>query len=238
MRNSTAVASALIVGLIAVAATAQGPSPKQVAQERAQAEREVPMLTKILRLEPGMAVADVGAGRGAMTVVLGKWLGPSGRVFATDIGATQLATIRDYAKREQLDNVTVFEGAEASTNLPTACCDAVFMRDVYHHLTRPMEFNKSLAAALRAGGYLAVIDFVPDPGSKLFPGVNPNRGGHGISPALVISEVSEAGLTYQRTVDPWPDQETGLFLVLFRKSPSPDPEIRELKPAARMSQTP
>lgn len=217
MRNPTAVALALIVSLMAVVATAQGPPPAQVSQERARAEREVPTLAKILELEPGMTAADVGAGFGAMTVVLGKWLGPSGRVFATDIGATQLDIIRDYVKREQLDNVTVLEGAEASTNLPAGCCDAIFMRDVYHHLTRPLEFNNSLAAALKPGGHLAVIDFVPEPGSKLFPGVNPNRGGHGISPALVLSEVSEAGLTYQRTVDPWPDKQSGLFLVLFRK---------------------
>ena len=53
--------------------------------------------------------------------------------------------------------------------------------------------------------------------SKLLPGVNPNRGGHGISPALVVAEVSEAGLRHERTVDPWPDPGGGLFLVLFRK---------------------
>ena len=132
-------------------------------------------------------------------------------------GGRQLVTIREYVKREQLDNVTVLQGAAGSTNLPAACCDAVFMRDVYHHLTLPADFNRSLAAALKSGGRLAVIDFVPAPGSKVFPGVNPNRGGHGISPALVVSEVSEAGLRHERIVDPWPDVGGGLFLVLFRK---------------------
>ena len=42
-----------------------------------------------------MTVADVGAGFGAMTVVMAKWLGPSGRMIATDVAALQLATIRD-----------------------------------------------------------------------------------------------------------------------------------------------
>ena len=64
---------------------------KQIAQERASAERDVPLLAEVLELKPGMTVADVGSGGGAMTVVLGKWLGPSGRVFATDITETGAA---------------------------------------------------------------------------------------------------------------------------------------------------
>ncbi len=200
-----------------VVLAAQGPPADQVAQERARAELDVPKLAVLLDLKPGMTVADVGAGFGAMTVVFGNWLRPDGRVFATDIAERQLATIRDYVKRENLSNVTVLQGATGSTNLPAECCDAVFMRDVYHHLTLPADFNRSLAAALKPGGRLAVIDFLPEPGSKLFPGVNPNRGGHGISPELVVSEVSEAGLRHERTVDRWPDLEGGLFLVLFRK---------------------
>ncbi len=210
-------AASLIVLLIGTAPGAQGPSEKQVAQERAQAEREVPRLIEVLELEPGMTVADVGAGFGAMTVVLGTWLQPAGRVFATDVAATQLSTIRDYVVKEGLTNVTVLEGAEASTNLPAGCCDAIFMRDVYHHLTQPAAFNASVDAALKPGGRLAVIDFVPRPGSQVFPGVNPNRGGHGITPALVVSEVSAAGFRHVRTIEPWPDERTGLFLVLFRK---------------------
>ena len=55
----------------------------------------------------------------------------------------------------------VLEGAEASTNLPSECCDAIFLRDVYHHLTRPDAFDASLLAALKPGGRLAIMDLVP-----------------------------------------------------------------------------
>ena len=41
-------------------------------QEREQAAREVPQLAELLALEPGMVVADVGAGGGAMSVVMAK----------------------------------------------------------------------------------------------------------------------------------------------------------------------
>jgi predicted methyltransferase len=205
------------MSVLAAAGLVQGAREGQAGQDRAAAEPEVAKLAALLEVEPGATVADVGAGFGAMTAVFAKWLGPNGRVFATDVGERQLAALREYVKREQPGNVAVIEGAAGATNLPEACCDAIFMRDVYHHLTLPTEFNRDLAAALKPAGRLAVIDFVAKPGSTLSPGVNPNRGGHGISPELVISEVSAAGLQHERTIDAWPDAGGGLFLVLFRK---------------------
>jgi ubiquinone/menaquinone biosynthesis C-methylase UbiE len=199
------------------ASQAQLPDNRQVAQERAQAEREVPQLAQVLQLQPGMTVADVGAGFGAMTVVLGKWIG-DGRVFATDIGPRQLKTIREYVDKEGLENVTVLEGAAASTNLPAGCCDAVFMRDVYHHVTAIDAFNKSVLASLKPGGRLAILDFLPQPGSKLPEGVPANRGGHGIPPAVIVEELKAAGFTHVRTIDKWPPgDQNPLFLVLFTK---------------------
>ena len=118
-----------------------------------------------------------------------------------------------------LTNVTVLEGAARSTNLPDACCDAIFMRDVYHHLTSPADINRSLLAALKPGGRLAVIDFEPEQGSKVPEGVPANRGGHGIPPTLLVDEVDAEGLTYVRTISKWPawDERARLFLALFRK---------------------
>ena len=101
-----------------------------VRQEREQADREVPQLAELLALKPGMTVADVGAGGGAMSVVMARWLGPGGRVYATDIGAAQLAEIRAFVTQEAVPNVVVLEGAGSSTNLPNDCCDAIFLRDV------------------------------------------------------------------------------------------------------------
>src|SRR5215471_10397672 len=96
---------------------AQQPDAAQIAQERRQAELDAPKLVEVLELKPGMTVADVGSGFGAMTVVLGHWIGP-GRVFATEIADRALRQTRDYVKAEGLTNVTVIEGAEAATKLP------------------------------------------------------------------------------------------------------------------------
>src|SRR5687767_562954 len=161
------------------------------------AEIEVPRLVELLELKPGMTVADVGAGFGAWTMRFSRWLGPGGRVYATDIGAAQLTALGDAVKREGLTNVTVLEGAVDATNLPAACCDGILIRDAYHHLTQPDAIVRSLAAALKPGGRLAVIDFPPRPNSAVPDGVPANRGGHGV-PAEVVQREGSAALTYVR----------------------------------------
>ena len=180
------------------------------------AAREVPQLVKVLELKPGMTVADVGAGFGAWTMEFAKAVGPSGRVYASDIGTPQLAALREAAKR--YTNVTVVEGAAQTTNLPANCCDAILIRDAYHHLTEPAAIIKSMAAALKQGGRLAVIDFPPRPKSEVPSGVPADRLGHGVPPEVVVREVG-AALAHVRTIGTWTPQSqpASLFLVLFRK---------------------
>ena len=84
-------------------------------------ELEIPQLVELMGLKPGMTVADVGAGFGAWTMRFSRFIGPDGRVFATDIGAPQLAALRDIVQREKLTNVTVLEGgSERRTCQPPA----------------------------------------------------------------------------------------------------------------------
>ena len=182
------------------------------------AEIEVPQLVELLELKPGMTIADVGAGFGAWTTRFSRWIGPNGRVYATDIGGPQLAALRDSVKREQLTNVTVLEGAATTTNLPALCCDAILVRDAYHHFTQPDEMIRSLASSLKPGGRLAIIDFPPRANSEVPSGVRSNRGGHGVPPEVVQSEVG-AALSHVRTIQAWgPKSEpASLYLVLFRK---------------------
>jgi ubiquinone/menaquinone biosynthesis C-methylase UbiE len=210
------VTSLGLVALLLVPAAAQ--QSRLTEGQLKAAAAEMPELVKVLELKPGLSVADVGAGFGAWTVQFAKAVGPSGRVYATDIGAPQLDALREYVKREALNNVTVIEGAVNSANLPAGCCDAILVRDAYHHFTEPNDMVKSLAAALKPGGRLAIVDFPPRAKSQLPDGVPENRGGHGVPPEVVQREAG-AVLTYVRTIENWApgSQPASLFLVLFRK---------------------
>ena len=182
------------------------------------AELEVPELVRLFELKAGMTIADVGAGFGAWTVEFAKVVGPSGRVYATDVGAPQLAALRAAAQRDALANVIVIEAATNASNLPALCCDAILIRDAYHHLTQPDAVVRSLAAALKPGGRLAVIDFPPRPNSDVPTGVSTDRLGHGVPPGVVEREVG-AVLSHVRTISSWSanSQPGSLYLVLFRK---------------------
>jgi precorrin-6B methylase 2 len=213
-RNFVAVSIVLLFLIAGVAAQQTGLTEGQIKA----AEVEVPQLVELLALKPGMTVADVGAGFGAWTIRFSRWLGPAGRVYATDVGAPQLAALRDAVQREKLTNVTVLEGATNTTNLPALCCDAILIRDAYHHLTQPEDIVRSFFDSLKPGGRLAVIDFPPRPNSEVPAGVPANRGGHGVPPEVVQRE-GGAALTHVRTISNWaPDsQPASLYLVLFEK---------------------
>lgn len=182
------------------------------------AQIEIPKLTELLALKPGTTVADVGAGFGAWTMALSKVVGAKGRVYATEIGASQLAALREIVRREQLTNVTVVEATPTDVNLPPGCCDAILIRDVYHHVTNPDQMVRGIAAALKPGARLAVVDFPPRANTDVPQGVPANRRGHGV-PSEIVEQEFAAALRRVRTIPDWSpeSQPASLYLVLFEK---------------------
>ena len=119
---------------------------------RGDGEAEVDTLARLLDLRPGDTVADVGAGNGWLSIEVATLVGEAGRVFATELSARRRDDIREAVAAAGLDNVTVVEAGERETNLAPACCEAIFLRRVYHHLTDTAAFNASLHASLKPGG--------------------------------------------------------------------------------------
>jgi len=183
---------------------------------------EAARLAELLALKPGMTVADIGAGEGELAFALAERVGPNGRVYATELDAEKLASLREGAKERP--NVTILEAQVAATGLPSDCCDAIYLRDVYHHLTDPATLNRDIARSLRPGGTLVIIDFRP--GSLLrwirVEGVDASRTGHGISPEDAEKELAAAGFEVVRRVDPWLERWIGpdLWALALRESHS------------------
>ena len=182
---------------------------------------EMSRLREVMLLKPGMAVADVGAGRGELTLALARDVGSSGRVFSSDIDSERLAALRAAVAKENLGNVAIVEAKSRETGLPAACCDAIVLRRVYHHLTKPAEIIAGLLQALRPGGLLVVID-LPPPFAWIWPwppeGVPKNRAGHGIAAKLMIDEVTASGFVLKETVDKWPGPKLlDTYCVVFQK---------------------
>jgi ubiquinone/menaquinone biosynthesis C-methylase UbiE len=174
-------------------------------------------LIDALAIEPGMTVAEIGAGRGAHTVYLARRLGPRSTVIATELDPQRLAQIRRAVGKAGLANVRVVEADERQANLPDGCCGAIFMRAVYHHLGDPAAFARSVRRALEPGGRVAIIDFEPHTFWHLSSrpeGASGRRTGHGVTPDAVIDEMTAAGFELVSRTDDWSAE---LFIVVFRK---------------------
>jgi SAM-dependent methyltransferase len=183
----------------------------------ASARSESARLATVLGLREGSRVADVGAGKGEYALQLARLVGPTGHVFATEIDNKRRRQIQSAAASAGLQHLSVVEAREVDTGLERGCCDAILMRGVYHHVTRPAETNASLHHALRPGGRLAVVDFPSGWFLSTFfrvKGVPANRGGHGVRAEVVIEELEAAGFSLERRLDKW-DGRT--YCLVFQK---------------------
>ena len=115
-----------------------------------------------LALRPGAVVADVGAGGGYFTEPLARRVGATGRVYATDVQDEMLDALRKRAEERELENVAVIRAAYDDPSLPDACCDLVFLANVYKEIDERVAWLRRLRRALRPGGRVAIIGFHPD----------------------------------------------------------------------------
>ena len=174
-------------------------------------------LIEVLQLKPGSVVAEIGAGGGDLTVAIAKHVGATGRVFTSELGAERLTKLRDAVSKAGAGNVQVVEGQEAQANLPDGCCDAIFMRNVYHHFGDPTTMNASFLRALKPGARIAVIDFPPRNKAAIAePGKRGEDAHHGVSAQVVAEELKAAG--FQVTLSE--DRPERWFIVVATKPAS------------------
>jgi ubiquinone/menaquinone biosynthesis C-methylase UbiE len=174
--------------------------------------QEVTRLAELTQWKAGTVVADIGAGDGTYSFVAAEMIGPSGRVYATEIDTDKLKSLKAEATKRRLENIIIVEGTADDTKLPSSCCDTIFLRHVYHHLTRPLEFDRNLVRSLKPGAYLAIIDFPPSADSTLVEGVPKNRGGHGIPEKVMVEELTTAGLQVEKVINDWSAHD---YCVIF-----------------------
>jgi ubiquinone/menaquinone biosynthesis C-methylase UbiE len=111
-------------------------------------------------IQPGMTVADIGAGTGLFTRLFSKAVGDKGWVYAVDINARFLEHIQARAAQEKQTNITTVLCPQDSVSLPPASIDLAFICDVYHHFEYPRTTLASLYSAMKPGGRVILLDFI------------------------------------------------------------------------------
>lgn len=109
-------------------------------------------------VQPGMAVADLGAGPGFFTLPIAARVGPAGQVYATDISPEMIAVLEQRGLPSHVRTVLAEESRFA---IPDGAVDLAFLGFVLHELTHPTDFLREVRRVLRPKGGLVVLEWVP-----------------------------------------------------------------------------
>ncbi|HEV3214135.1 MAG TPA: class I SAM-dependent methyltransferase [Vicinamibacterales bacterium] len=170
-------------------------------------EEEPDRALDLIGISPGMAVADIGAGTGYMSIRLARRVGQTGKVYANDLQPRMLRLIQDKARAQQLSNVEIVQGSESDARLPEDAIDLALLVDVYHEFSRPREMLRSIRRSLKPNGQLVLVEY-----RKEDPSI-PIADTHRMSVADARTEIEAEGFTFDRLVTGLPRQH----IVKFRR---------------------
>lgn len=115
------------------------------------------------RIQPGMAVLDVGCGPGFATIDLAEIVGTGGHVVGVDESPLFLKQLHDRSASRKLHNVERVLGdvQQLESLLPNAAdsFDAAYARWVLCFVADPDSVVRGVARALKPGGRFAVQDY-------------------------------------------------------------------------------
>ena len=162
---------------------------------------------ELMEIEPGMNVADIGAGTGYFLGYLSNAVGVHGTVLGLDVEPTMVDFMTDRAKREGWANVEVRSVQPDDPGLHAGTVDRFLIVDTWHHIDNRESYSRKLYEALTLGGKVLVVDFTDQ--SSHGPPVSQR-----VRPEEVMAELKAGGLDVEILKESLPDQ----YIVVGRRS--------------------
>jgi precorrin-6B methylase 2 len=177
-----------------------------------ETEEHLTQLVDVLKLTPGMVVADIGAGSGVISIKMADKIKPSGTVLAVDIQEEMLSVLAKRAKQLGIANITPIHSTEKSPNLEPASVDLAIMVDVYHEFRYPYEMLLAISKGLKPGGRVVFVEY-----RKEDPNV-PIKLVHKMTEAQVKREAADPSLelAHVETIEVLPWQH----VIIFERRPA------------------
>ena len=138
-------------------------------------------LVRLLGINSGMTIADIGAGSGYYVVRLSPIVGPHGRIIAEDVVPEYLQDLSSRVHGLGLQNVTISLGEPHDPRLPAGSLDIAILVHMYHEITQPYALLYNLVPALKPGARVGIVDAY-GPTSE-----------HGTPPSLLRCEFTAVG---------------------------------------------
>jgi predicted methyltransferase len=177
------------------------------ADDRAlDAGRKTGKLLEFFGVQPGMRVADLGAGLGYTTEILARVVGPTGSVYAQNpkfvLEKFAEGPWSQRLQRPALKNVVRVD-REFDEPLPPEAKDLdVVINILFYHDTVWLKadrekMNRTIFAALKPRGVYGIVDH----SAKAGAGVNDVQTLHRIEESVVIEEIQKAGFKLEASAD-------------------------------------
>ena len=170
-----------------------------------EAEESPSKLMNALKLRPGMAVADVGAGSGYFTRRIARRIGASGIVYAVDIQPEMLKILKANMERRGLTNYRLVQGTEKDPKLAEGSVDLAILVDVYHEFAFPHEMMTAIRKALKPGGRVVLVEYR---GEDEWVPIKPL---HKMTQSQVKKEAAAQGFKWIEALDVLPRQHILIF---------------------------
>jgi ubiquinone/menaquinone biosynthesis C-methylase UbiE len=149
----------------------------------------------MLGIEPGMAIADFGAGSGVYTIAIAKRLEGVGRVYAIDIQRDLLQRIKNESHRGNFHNVEVLWAdleVPGATKIADGKLDLVLISNLLFQIEQKAMVLAEANRILRMRGRFAIIDWL-----ESFGGTGPIKE-HVVSKDEAIGLGESAGAKFER----------------------------------------
>jgi SAM-dependent methyltransferase len=221
-RRMTVGLSLVLASTVSAAGQAQAPvdweSVRQ-AETRREAYQRVADIFEAMRVQPGIVVADLGAGDGFLTSRLAQAVGSQGRVLAVDIDRRALDRLRARVEEERLTNVTIVRGDEDDPHVPAASLDAVVIVNSYHEMRAHQAILYHVRRALKPDGRLVIVEPLSE--RRRHESREILTRAHELALPFVEDDVRQAGFRVARTEDPFSTRGPDIMSLLVAV---PDPD--------------
>ena len=149
-------------------------------------------------LEPGMEVADFGAGAGYLAIEAAEAVGKEGTVYVIDIQQELLTKATHLAKEHHLESLVFIHGdleQDHGSTLPDAGVDAVIVSNILFQVADKEALIREAYRVLRPNGKVLVVDW-----RDSFAGIGPQPE-HVLRESDMRTLVEKQAFSYVSNID-------------------------------------
>ncbi len=150
-------------------------------------------------IEPGMKIADMGAGSGFYSIEASKRVGDTGRVYAIEVQKEILAKIKNDAEKLGITNIEYIWGdieAPNGTKIGNNVVDAIFLSNTLFQVEDKKGVVHEARRILKPRGKILILDWADS-----FGGMGPSQ--NMLVPKEDVRKMfEESGFVFVKEFDP------------------------------------